>query len=142
MARRAHTRTPPKPASDILANAKNSSARPGGWGGLGPERSGSGTVAGWESGGMVKSRTAFPRRQSPGRRPSWSEKRGFPALFFSTFDPYIEAAGLPAMEINGRRNKPFGPGGGTRRLHPSPSLQATLRGGLRRGRNRIDEGVK
>ena len=26
----------------------------------------------------------------------------------------------PAMAINGRRNKPFGPGGGTRRLHPSP----------------------
>jgi hypothetical protein len=26
----------------------------------------------------------------------------------------------PAMAINGRRNKPFGPGGSTRRLHPSP----------------------
>ena len=59
------------------------------------------------------------------------------ALFFSTFAPYIEGAGSPAMEINRRRNKPFGPGGGTRRLHQSP-----LRGGLRRGRNRIDEGVK
>jgi len=26
-----------------------------------------------------------------------------------------------AMAINGRRNKPFGPGGSTRRLHPSPA---------------------
>ena len=68
-------------------------------------------------------------------------KRGFPALSFSTFGPYIEGAVSPAMEINGRRNKPFGPGGGTRRLHPSP--QTGPKGsGLRRGRNRIDEGVK
>ena len=41
------------------------------------------------------------------------------------------------MAINGRRNKPFGPGGSTRRLHPS-----SAENGLRRGRNRIDEGVK
>jgi len=41
------------------------------------------------------------------------------------------------MRINEHRNKPFGPGGGTRRLHPSASS-----GALRRGRNRIDEGVK
>jgi hypothetical protein len=27
------------------------------------------------------------------------------------------AAGSPAMAINGYRNKPIGPGGGTRRLH-------------------------
>jgi len=60
-------------------------------------------------------------------------------LFFETFAPYIGGAGSPAMEINGRRNKPFGPGGGTRRLHQS-SLN-TL-GELWRGRNRIDEGVK
>lgn len=44
------------------------------------------------------------------------------------------------MAINGRRNKPFGPGGSTRRLHPSPDLPGYA--GLRRGRNRIDEGVK
>src|ERR1700732_5197568 len=62
----------------------------------------------------------------------------FSALFFSTFAPYIEDAGSPAMEINCRRNKPFGPGGSTRRLHPSPPQDC----GLRRGRNRIDEGVK
>ena len=61
------------------------------------------------------------------------------ALFFSTFAPYIGGAGSPAMEINCRRNKPFGPGGSTRRLHPSPPPQI---GGFRRGRTRIDEGVK
>src|SRR6266566_10149250 len=43
------------------------------------------------------------------------------------------------MEIKYRRNKPFGPGGSTRRLHPSPPQNGS---GLRRGRNRIDEGVK
>ena len=42
------------------------------------------------------------------------------------------------MAINGHRNKPYGPGGSTRRLHPSPFETR----GLRRGRNRIDEGVK
>src|SRR6185436_19673277 len=60
------------------------------------------------------------------------------ALFFSKLAPYIGGAGSPAMEINDRRNKPFGPGGSTRRLHPSPPL----RDGFRRGRTRIDEGVK
>ena len=62
-----------------------------------------------------------------------------PALCFSTLAPYIGGAGSPAMEINCRRNKPFGPGGSTRRLHPSPPRQKR---GFRRGRNRIDEGVK
>ena len=55
--------------------------------------------------------------------------------------PYIEGAGSPAMEINGRRNKPFGPGGSTRRLHQSLEFSPS-HGGFRRGRNRIDEGVK
>ena len=59
-------------------------------------------------------------------------------LFFCQLAPYIEGAGSPAMEINGRRNKPFGPGGSTRRLHQSPPFMD----GFRRGRNRIDEGVK
>jgi hypothetical protein len=44
------------------------------------------------------------------------------------------------MEINCRRNKPFGPGGSTRRLHQNPPKNETR--GFRRGRNRIDEGVK
>ena len=65
-------------------------------------------------------------------------------LFSSTFAPYIESCRRkPAMAINGRRNKPFGPGGSTRRLHQSGS--PPMRGsepGCRRGRNRIDEGVK
>jgi hypothetical protein len=39
------------------------------------------------------------------------------------------------MVINGSRNKPFGPGGSTRRLHH-------LLLEILRGRNRIDEGVK
>jgi hypothetical protein len=64
------------------------------------------------------------------------EKTG---LLSSTFAPYIGSAGLPAMEINGRRNKPFGPGGSTRRLHQNLNLNF---GRFRRGRNRIDEGVK
>jgi len=64
----------------------------------------------------------------------------FPALSFSIFGAYIEGAGSPAMEINDRRNKPFGPGGSTRRLHPSPARPK--KAGFRRGRNRIDEGVK
>ena len=68
----------------------------------------------------------FPSRSAPS------------ALFFSKLAPYIGGAGSPAMEINDRRNKPFGPGGSTRRLHPSPPLQD----GFRRGRTRIDEGVK
>jgi len=59
-------------------------------------------------------------RRSTGRAPALSPRR---------ISDYIRCAGLPAMAINGRRNKPFGPGGGTRRLHHW-------------GRNRIDEGVK
>src|ERR1700688_2415352 len=52
MPRRAQTKTPPKPASDILANARNSSARPGWMGGCEAEISGAGTASGRESGGM------------------------------------------------------------------------------------------
>ena len=62
------------------------------------------------------------------------------ALFFFRLAPYIGGAGSPAMEINDRRNKPFGPGGSTRRLHQS--LRDRKVCGLWRGRNRIDEGVK
>jgi len=40
------------------------------------------------------------------------------ALLSATFYAYIPwCRRKPAMAINGRRNKPFGPGGGTRRLH-------------------------
>src|SRR5688572_24285865 len=41
--------------------------------------------------------------------------------FFSNLPRlYWECRRKPAMAINGRRNKPFGPGGSTRRLRPSP----------------------
>ena len=70
--------------------------------------------------------------------PAFAAPSALPGLFFSKLAPYIRGAGSPAMEINDRRNKPFGPGGSTRRLHPSPPLKD----GFRRGRNRIDEGVK
>jgi hypothetical protein len=48
------------------------------------------------------------------------------------------------MAINGHRNKPIGPGGSTRRLHQRPQTDRTndAASGFRRGRNRIDEGVK
>jgi hypothetical protein len=66
----------------------------------------------------------------------------------------------PDMAINGRRNKPFGPGGSTRRLHQFRGSGNRSRGSRQikqrshsvlrlpsfvvrsRGRNRIDEGVK
>jgi hypothetical protein len=57
-----------------------------------------------------------------------------PALFFSRLAPYIRGAGSPAMEINGRRNKPFGPGGSTRRLHPSPPLMLRVSAGAKQDR--------
>jgi len=44
------------------------------------------------------------------------------------------------MAINARRNKPFGPGGSTRRLHQIPLYWKGS--GMWRGRYRIDEGVK
>jgi hypothetical protein len=47
------------------------------------------------------------------------------SLHFGGQHPYIDAVVLVAtMAINGYRNKPFGPGGGTRRLHLT-----TARGG-------------
>src|SRR3984893_18535256 len=63
-----------------------------------------------------------------------------PALLSATICAYIPWCWRkPAMAINGRRNKPFGPGGGTRRLHQFSEDEVVLR---LRGRNRIDEGVK
>jgi len=44
------------------------------------------------------------------------------ALSSVTISAYIYVCrGNPAMAINGRRNKPIGPGGSTRRLHQSPA---------------------
>src|ERR1041384_4162423 len=40
-------------------------------------------------------------------------------LFFARIGAYIQFCRREStMAINGLRNKPFGPGGGTRRLHP------------------------
>src|SRR5262245_38122101 len=60
---------------------------------------------------------------APGSRPLRSLGRGDnlrSALFSSTLSAYIEGAIPPgaAMGKKGRRNKPIGPGGSTRRLHP------------------------
>src|SRR2546423_13342180 len=117
MSRRAQTSTPPNPASDILANAMNSAIR---LGGTGVGSSGPMIAAGGESGGMDADLERWPCRANlicavPAPKPAAR------ALFFSTFAPYIERAGSPAMEINCRRNKPFGPGGSTRRLHQNPN---------------------
>src|SRR5664279_6643165 len=125
MPRRAKASTPPKPDSDILANAANSANRPGG---AGIGRSGTAMAAGGESGGMDQDLERAPRQGQPNSACSAAEcpQTG---LFFSTFAPHIEGAGSPAMEINCRRNKPFGPGGSTRRLHQSPSQNAGFGGG-------------
>src|ERR1700730_3691070 len=54
MPRRAQTRTPPKPASDIFAKAINSSISPGGLGEVDAGVSGARMAAGGESGDMVE----------------------------------------------------------------------------------------
>src|SRR6202051_760981 len=150
MPRRAQTSTPPKPASDILANATNSAIR---LGGADVGISAAATAAGGESGGMLKDLERRPRKANPYfayskptcftpcfhalRIPGfqWFHARtGFQALFFSTFAPYIRGAGSPAMEINCRRNKPFGPGGSTRRLHPSPPPETRVSAGAKQDR--------
>src|SRR3989304_2251822 len=52
-------------------------------------------------------------------------------LFLNPQPLYSSCRGNPAMAINGRRNKPFGPGGSTRRLHPSPAGTGFCGGELR-----------
>ena len=88
--------------------------------------------------GRFHGETATGRHQTESITPRSPPVQPLRPLFFSKLAPYIRSAGSPAMEINDRRNKPFGPGGSTRRLHPSPPSQD----GFRRGRTRIDEGVK
>ena len=88
--------------------------------------------------GRIRGETATERHQTESPGPVFPSRSAPSALFFSRLAPYIGGAGSPAMEINDRRNKPFGPGGSTRRLHPSPPLWC----GFRWGRTRIDEGVK
>src|SRR5215813_5691579 len=144
MPRRAKASTPPTPASDIFANARNNVITPGGGVLAGAGRSGTGAAAGGDSRDISGSKSPVGHRPRQfGVFPRdfqcfWSRMRPWQPLSFQRFARYIGGAGSPAMEINRRRNKPFGPGGGTRRLHQSP----TVRFGLWRGRNRIDEGVK
>lgn len=53
---------------------------------------------------------------------------GSPGPFFSAREPlYWGCRRKPAMAINGRRNKPIGPGGSTRRLHPCGSVSPARR---------------
>jgi len=86
----------------------------------------------------------FPADLSPGRSvaaspvggdcrnaalcpPAWTARgRGSShALFSSTFRAYISICRRkPAMAINGRRNKPIGPGGSTRRLHQGAVIRS------------------
>src|ERR1700731_1375129 len=95
----------------------------------------------WDTSRHNRCRALSPHRARHGRR-RIVRRRGVscefhvffwgpdPALFSATICAYIPWCWRkPAMAINGRRNKPFGPGGSTRRLH-------------QRGRTRIDEGVK
>ncbi len=64
--------------------------------------------------------TAAPKRHQPHYKAQYLGEAG--ALSSVTFSAYIPVCrGNPAMAINGRRNKPIGPGGSTRRLHQSPA---------------------
>ena len=92
------------------------------------------------AGGKATAWPQFGTGPKPANSPCSSPARPRQRPYFSSdLHPILGGAGSPAMEINDRRNKPFGPGGSTRRLHPSPPFN---NGGFRRGRNRIDEGVK
>src|SRR5215213_5529482 len=53
----------------------------------------------------------------PGRWPSRNDGGGAPFLLNPRAPILPLPAARPAMAINGRRNKPIGPGGSTRRLH-------------------------
>jgi len=99
----------------------------------------------WGQGSFPEAKPSFPEAGPALERSpivAKSRMRGHQATVFPQGRAYIGGAGSPAMEINGRRNKPIGPGGSTRRLHPSPPEPSSWAGGFRRGRNRIDEGVK
>src|SRR5262245_54663240 len=121
--RRDHTSTPPKPESEMKAKATNRSSRAG-VGGDGA--SGGGGEAAESVSGMVakvKARLAPRTKRFVGTGPQArgappAPRLALPALFSPARKAYIEwCRREPAMAINGRRNKPIGPGGGTRRLH-------------------------
>jgi len=57
---------------------------------------------------------------TPDLRPNfWAKRAALSSVTFSAYIPFCR--GNLAMAINGRRNKPIGPGGSTRRLHQSPA---------------------
>lgn len=62
-----------------------------------------------------------------------------PPFAFLRGQAYILIVGQPTMAINVFRNKRFGPGGGTRRLHQISSVRKARSNWAVWGRNRIDE---
>ena len=144
--RRDQYSTPPKPESEMTEKAMKSSSTVGGAAGPGAAADVDGDMIGTLSPAQSAGQTIFGGgAQAPfGAQSAW--KKVIPTdlkigLFSSTFSAYIDGCrGNPDMAINGRRNKPIGPGGSTRRLHQNPNLRHE--DGLWRGRNRIDEGVK
>ena len=73
-------------------------------------------------GGISRALLLRLRRNHPASavRPNfWEEATALSSVTFSAYIPLCR--GNPAMAINGRRNKPIGPGGSTRRLHQSPA---------------------
>src|SRR3954452_2427119 len=109
--RRDHTRTPPKPSSEISAKVPSSA-----------NRDGSG-----EAGGMIRS--LYPHSSDEAKAfVGGTANRGHTPLpgWRSFIMPgsilYSACWRESAMAINGRRNKPFGPGGSTRRLHHQGSV--------------------
>src|SRR5262249_49182877 len=97
MTQRAQASTPPNPSPAIVAKATNSCAGVGIGAGMG---AGVGTGVEAAGGGWAGG-------------PDWP-------FFVNVCRLYSGCRRKPDMAINGRRNKPFGPGGSTRRLHPSP----------------------
>jgi len=73
----------------------------------------------------IAGRRGLPQRSAvPAREPPVAGGASH-ALFSSTFRAYISSCRRkPAMAINGRRNKPIGPGGSTRRLHQGAVIRS------------------
>src|SRR3981081_3814063 len=167
--RRDQASTPPKPQTAIFAKPRNSSrgvgtSRPGGNGGGGhgaasesvwfavrrrgvENRSPRGwrlpTEPPWV---YLRRRTrARPNIAHPARGPGRRNEASECSFFVNLLGLYKGCRRKPDMAINGRRNKPFGPGGSTRRLHPSPDISNSGRalgwGGGEIGSTRVVKGV-
>src|SRR5690242_1116446 len=127
--RRDQYRTPPKPKIAIIVKATKS------WGSVGGGRAGA--SSGMARSGMARDLTAVlladqmnyrNAARYPRRAVAWS-------FFVNLAALYSRGRRKPAMAINGRRNKPIGPGGSTRRLHrcsgPRAYLQAAASAGAK-----------